>query len=50
MNCFPRALAVLRSGRVQTEGMVTSRFSLDEYEDALRALGGGTSLKAVICQ
>lgn len=47
MDCFDRALAVLRSGRVRTEGMVTSRFSLGDYGDALDALGGD-SLKVVI--
>lgn len=48
MNCFDRALAVLRSGRVQTEGMVTSRFALQDYGDALSALGSGSCLKAVV--
>lgn len=48
MNCFDRALAVLRSGRVQTEGMVTSRFALEDYEAALGALGSAGCLKAVV--
>ena len=37
-HCFDRALAMLRSGRVRTEGIVTHRFGLDEYGQALEAL------------
>jgi len=35
---FDRALAVLGSGRVKTDGMLTHRFPLDRYGDALEAL------------
>ena len=37
-HCFDRAIAYLRSGRVRTEGIVTHRFSLDSYGEALGAL------------
>jgi D-arabinitol dehydrogenase (NADP+) len=48
---FDRALAVLRSGRVKTEGIVTHRFPLDAYGDALAALRSDpTCLKASIVQ
>lgn len=48
---FDRALAVLRSGRVQTQGIVTHQFPLDRYGAALAALTGDpTCLKAAIAQ
>lgn len=37
-HCFDRALAVLRSGRVRTQGILTHRFPLERYGDALAAL------------
>jgi D-arabinitol dehydrogenase (NADP+) len=37
-HCFDRALVFLRGGRVRTEGIVTHRFPLDEYGQALQAL------------
>jgi D-arabinitol dehydrogenase (NADP+) len=48
MDCFDRALGVLRSGRVQTRGIVTSRVPLARYGEALAALGKPDCLKAVI--
>lgn len=45
---FDRALAVLRSGRVRTEGVVTHRFGLDSYGDALAAAADRNCLKAVM--
>jgi D-arabinitol dehydrogenase (NADP+) len=48
-HCFDRALGVLRSGRVQTEGIVTHQFHLDAYDRALEALRNDPScMKAVI--
>jgi 2-desacetyl-2-hydroxyethyl bacteriochlorophyllide A dehydrogenase len=35
---FDRALAVLRSGRVRTDGMLTHHFALDDYGAALDAI------------
>ena len=37
-HCFDRALAVLRSGRVRTEGMVTHAVPPRDYQSALEAL------------
>ena len=45
---FDRALAYLRSGRVDTTGMVTNRFTLDDYAGALTAVGDSSCVKAVI--
>jgi D-arabinitol dehydrogenase (NADP+) len=46
---FDRALALLRSGRVRTEGIVTHRFALDDYGAALEAMQrDATCLKAVV--
>ena len=44
-----RSLAMLRSGRVRTDGLITHRFGLDGYGDALDALAHDkTCLKAVV--
>lgn len=49
VNCFDRSLAMLRSGRVRTDGLITHRFTLDEYGGALEALASDpTCLKAVV--
>ena len=46
---FERALAVLRSGRVKTDGIVTHRFGLGEYGAALDAVQHDQScLKAAV--
>jgi D-arabinitol dehydrogenase (NADP+) len=46
---FDRALRMLRAGRVRTDGMITHRFGLAGYGDALAAVSGDTScLKAII--
>ncbi len=49
IDCFERALAMLRSGRLKTEGLLTHTFDLGHYGDALEALRKDpTCLKAVI--
>ena len=49
VNCFDRSLAMLRSGRVRTDGLITHRFALEEYVGALDALSSDpTCLKAVV--
>jgi D-arabinitol dehydrogenase (NADP+) len=49
VNCFDRSLAMLRSGRVRADGLITHRFGLDDYSKALNALRSDPScLKAVI--
>jgi len=45
---FDRALSALRSGRVNTEGMISRRFSLDAYDEALTAVADSSVVKAVI--
>lgn len=45
---FDRALSYLRSGRVDTSGMVTARFNLESYGDALAALADSSVVKAVM--
>jgi D-arabinitol dehydrogenase (NADP+) len=49
VNCFNQAMAMLRSGRIRSEGLITHRFPLDRYGDALAAVGSDpTCLKAVV--
>ncbi len=48
VNCFDRSLAMLRSGRVRAEGLITHRFPLADYGKALTALSDRICLKAVI--
>ncbi len=49
VNCMDRALRLLRSGRIRTDGLVTHSFALDEYPRALDALRSDpTTLKVVI--
>jgi D-arabinitol dehydrogenase (NADP+) len=49
VNCMDRSLAMLRSGRVRINGLITHRFGLEEYADALDALSSDpTCLKAVV--
>jgi D-arabinitol dehydrogenase (NADP+) len=48
-HCFDRAIALLRSGRVRTDGIVTHRFNLDGFGQALDALSHDpTCLKSAI--
>ncbi len=49
VNCFQRALRWLRSGGIRTEGIITHRFPLAGYGEALAAVRSEpTCLKAVI--
>jgi D-arabinitol dehydrogenase (NADP+) len=49
VNCFDRAMALLRSGRIRTDGLITHRFPLTGYARALDALRADpTCLKAVL--
>lgn len=45
---FDRALLALRGGRVTTTGMITHRFSLDQYAAALDAVASSDAIKVVI--
>ena len=45
---FDRALSALRTGRVKTQGMISRRFALDAYDEALEAVADSSVVKAVI--
>lgn len=45
---FDRALLALRGERVNTSGMVTHRFALEQYAEALDAVASSDCIKAVI--
>lgn len=45
---FDRALAALRSGRVDPRGLVSRRFGLDQYAEALAAVADSAVVKAVL--
>lgn len=45
---FDRALAYLRSGRVDTSGLITHRFGLDDYTAALDTVSSSESVKVVL--
>jgi D-arabinitol dehydrogenase (NADP+) len=38
ISSFPAAIAALRSGRVRTDGLITHRFGLDAYDQALETV------------
>jgi D-arabinitol dehydrogenase (NADP+) len=49
VDCFPRSIAMLRSGRVRTEGVITHRFSLDRFGEAIDTVRSEPGcLKAVL--
>jgi len=48
VHCFDRATAVLRGGRVHTEGMITDRVTLDTFGAALDGLGRSATIKTVV--
>jgi S-(hydroxymethyl)glutathione dehydrogenase/alcohol dehydrogenase len=45
---YQRLLALWRAGRLDLEGMITQRITLDGLEDALEALGQGEVIRQVI--
>lgn len=47
-NAYPTAIALAGSGRIDLDGMVTGRFTLDEVEAALGADADPSSIKAVV--
>jgi D-arabinitol dehydrogenase (NADP+) len=50
INSFPAAIEALRSGRARTDGLITHRFRLDEYAEALRALQSDRSVHKIIIE
>lgn len=48
-HCLDRAMTMLRTGRLDTDGLITHRFQLPDYADAIDAVANNSScLKAVI--
>jgi len=45
---FDRALAALRTGRVDASGLISKRFDLDAYDQALAAVADSAVVKAVM--
>ena len=48
IDSFPAAIAALRSGRARTTGLITHRFTLEEYADALDALRNDRTVHKII--
>ena len=48
MWCLPRAVEYLNSGKVNVKGIVTHRFTLDDFSKALEAIRTKQCIKAVI--
>ena len=48
ITSFAAAIRALRSGRARTEGMITHRFSLDDYDKALDAVARDRSAHKVV--
>lgn len=48
IDSFPAALVALRSGRARTDGIITHRFALEQYGDALDAVRGDSSAHKVV--
>lgn len=47
-NCVVRATKLLKAGRISGDGIITHKFSLDQYGEALDALRDSECLKAVV--
>jgi D-arabinitol dehydrogenase (NADP+) len=45
---FDRSLQALRQGQLDTSGMITHRFKIEEYADALAAVADSQCIKAVL--
>ena len=50
IDSFPAAIAALRSGRAGTEGLITHRFKLGQYADALDALQNDRTVHKIIIE
>jgi threonine dehydrogenase-like Zn-dependent dehydrogenase len=49
VDCFPRSIAMLRSGRVRTDGVITHRYRLDAFGDVIETIrSDARCLKAVL--
>jgi D-arabinitol dehydrogenase (NADP+) len=50
INAFPAAIAALRSGRARTDGLITHRFKLADYAEALEALRSDRTVHKIIIE
>lgn len=50
INSFPAAIKALRTGRARTDGLITHRFPLDRYADALQALQADRTVHKIIIE
>jgi D-arabinitol dehydrogenase (NADP+) len=48
MTSFGAAIAALRTGRAKTDGIITHRFGLDDYDKALDALQHDPSVHKIV--
>ena len=48
ISSFPATIEALRTGRTRTEGLITHRFALDEYADALDAFRHDRSVHKIV--
>ncbi|HET6533667.1 MAG TPA: zinc-dependent alcohol dehydrogenase family protein [Actinoplanes sp.] len=48
ITSFAAAIAALRGGRAKTDGIITHRFSLDDYGKALDALGNDPTVHKIV--
>ena len=48
VSSFPAAISALRAGRARTDGMITHRFGLDDYGEALDVLRSDRSAHKVV--
>jgi D-arabinitol dehydrogenase (NADP+) len=48
MSSFGAAIAALRTGRVRTDGIITHRFTLDDYGQALDTLATDPTAHKVV--
>jgi D-arabinitol dehydrogenase (NADP+) len=48
MTSFPAAIAALRSRRVRTDGLITHRYPLDRFGEALHATANDPSAHKVV--
>ena len=48
MTSFGAAIRALRSGRTRTDGIITHRFSLDDYGKALDAVANDRTAHKVV--
>jgi len=46
--CFPRAVALLESGKIRTDGMVTDVYPIEDYQKALDKMASRGALKIAI--